>query len=733
MNFGFLKKFTKSSTIDDSVDSKTGGSDLLNHLSLVYENQSTPTYLINSNFELIWANKRFRERTSHIKNSKCYSALRRTSSICSNCPTLKAFRMYQPFDRFLATYEENGNVISLRVFAVPFVFEGQSYSLNFLIEKKTPKLKELEIEGAGSIPEPLENEDLLNFFMELSIPMVISDFNFNVLFANLAFKEFYPITEEILGKSLFDLGISKDKLPMDEIITHLANKEKAVFKCEMNFDRTTKPFRFNAELVPVCNKKGKEYIFCLFHPNHESDFSSSVDLELFEVISKLIENGRTGVLIFNELRQVVYQNSCAKRTINEFPELINEIIKNSQIMLKQGETPITVSNSKSERNFLVESYLVETRSRRAHYIAYLINDLTEFKRIERELNNLKQILLKVEKKTKAVLFKIDTNYKILDVVGAFYEITGIEFEEFNSKDLGWLEIVHPDDYFRVVNSFSEMFHFPNISKSLDYRIKKGNGESVWVETFVENVSDSRGKIQYLDCITFDINEQKEAEERLKSSQEEMRNLAMYFESLREEEKKKLAFEIHDELGHILTAMKLELSWVLKKKFLREDVLHEKLNKMIDMIDSMIRKVRSISSQLRPSVLDHFGITAAIEWQAKEFQKQTAIRCRLNLPKQEIQLSEAKSIAVFRVFQEILTNIARHANATRVDVHLDIEGNNLVLTVADNGKGIKPEDISAKKSLGIFGMKERARSVNGKLTISGISNIGTTVTLTIPIN
>jgi len=733
MNFGFLKKFTKSSTIDDSVDSKTGGSDLLNHLSLVYENQSTPTYLINSNFELIWANKRFRERTSHIKNSKCYSALRRTSSICSNCPTLKAFRMYQPFDRFLATYEENGNVISLRVFAVPFVFEGQSYSLNFLIEKKTPKLKELEIEGAGSIPEPLENEDLLNFFMELSIPMVISDFNFNLLFANLAFKEFYPITEEILGKSLFDLGISKDKLPMDEIITHLANKEKAVFKCEMNFDRTTKPFRFNAELVPVCNKKGKEYIFCLFHPNHESDFSSSVDLELFEVISKLIENGRTGVLIFNELRQVVYQNSCAKRTINEFPELINEIIKNSQIMLKQGETPITVSNSKSERNFLVESYLVETRSRRAHYIAYLINDLTEFKRIERELNNLKQILLKVEKKTKAVLFKIDTNYKILDVVGAFYEITGIEFEEFNSKDLGWLEIVHPDDYFRVVNSFSEMFHFPNISKSLDYRIKKGNGESVWVETFVENVSDSRGKIQYLDCITFDINEQKEAEERLKSSQEEMRNLAMYFESLREEEKKKLAFEIHDELGHILTAMKLELSWVLKKKFLREDVLHEKLNKMIDMIDSMIRKVRSISSQLRPSVLDHFGITAAIEWQAKEFQKQTAIRCRLNLPKQEIQLSEAKSIAVFRVFQEILTNIARHANATRVDVHLDIEGNNLVLTVADNGKGIKPEDISAKKSLGIFGMKERARSVNGKLTISGISNIGTTVTLTIPIN
>lgn len=154
---------------------------------------------------------------------------------------------------------------------------------------------------------------------------------------------------------------------------------------------------------------------------------------------------------------------------------------------------------------------------------------------------------------------------------------------------------------------------------------------------------------------------------------------------------------------------------------------------MEMVETTIRKVRSISSQLRPSILDHFGIVAAIEWQAKEFQKQTAIRCRLNLPKQEIQLAEAKSIAVFRIFQEILTNIARHANATRVDINLQLNETNLLLIVSDNGKGIKSEDLSSKRSLGITGMKERANSVNGKLNISGVSNIGTTVTLTIPIN
>lgn len=732
MNFGFLKIFTKNSNQSESIDSQTSGNGLLNLLSSLYESQNTPVYLINSTYELVWANKKFRENFSFSKDSKCYNIFLKSSTICQNCPSIVAFQKNQPLDKFVATHEDNGTKVSLQVFAVPVEIDRQIFSLNFVLEKEIPSTKGLETSDNAVFKESPELNKLLFLFENLSIPISLTDLNFNVLYLNKTFKEFLNPSDKVLNRSLFDICNFKGKLPNEVISARLANSEKVVFTSEIS-SHSAKRIPITIEFVPIQSQDSTEYIVSLFYLTTEDDVRTTFEQEHYEIFTKLIENGDSGIFVQNDLGQIVYQNDKAGKIFKEFPEFLNEVLKHKEQIFRQGQAQITVANSNTENTFLVEGYSIKTRSTRAHYHAYVIDDLTQFKNTEQELNSLKQTLAKVERKTKSVLFKIDSNFKITDVTGSFYEITGYKVEEFVGKGNGWVEIVYPDDYFRVQNNFSEMFHFPNLSKTFEYRIKKANGEIVWVETLVENVVDSRGKILYLDCITFDIDEQKQAEERLKASQEEMRNLAMYFESLREEEKKKLAFEIHDELGHILTAMKLELSWVLKKKFLREEVLHEKLHKMIEMIDSMIRKVRSISSQLRPSVLDHFGITAAIEWQAKEFQKQTAIRCRLNLPKQEIQLSEAKSIVVFRVFQEILTNIARHANATRVDIHLDIEGNNLVLTVADNGKGIKPEDISAKKSLGIFGMKERARSVNGKLTISGVSNIGTTVTLTIPIN
>jgi signal transduction histidine kinase len=144
-------------------------------------------------------------------------------------------------------------------------------------------------------------------------------------------------------------------------------------------------------------------------------------------------------------------------------------------------------------------------------------------------------------------------------------------------------------------------------------------------------------------------------------------------------------------------------------------------------------LQRISAQLRPSILDHFGIIAALEWQAKEFQRQTSIRCKYQIPEEDIDINERKTVAIFRIFQEILTNVARHSSASRVDVFLTTENNILELKVSDNGIGIKREDLESPKSLGLIGMKERANLVEGKLTINSILNIGTTVLLTVPIN
>jgi signal transduction histidine kinase len=217
------------------------------------------------------------------------------------------------------------------------------------------------------------------------------------------------------------------------------------------------------------------------------------------------------------------------------------------------------------------------------------------------------------------------------------------------------------------------------------------------------------------------------------SKKQLLDLANHLELTREQERKNMAREIHDEIGHALTSLKLDINLLLKKKYLREEKLESRLGDMQKHIEETIRMLQRISAQLRPSILDHFGLIAALEWQAKEFQRQTSIRCKYEMPDEDVEINEHKTVAVFRIFQEILTNITRHSNASRVDVFLTIENNILELKVSDNGIGIRKEDLESSKSLGLIGMKERANLVEGKLTINSILNIGTTVHLTVAIN
>jgi signal transduction histidine kinase len=161
-------------------------------------------------------------------------------------------------------------------------------------------------------------------------------------------------------------------------------------------------------------------------------------------------------------------------------------------------------------------------------------------------------------------------------------------------------------------------------------------------------------------------------------------------------------------------------------------MEERFRHIYELIESTIRKVRTISSDLRPSVLDHFGLEAALEWQASEFQKRSALRCKIRLDKQPLNIDERTSTTIFRIFQEILTNIAKHAKASRVDVVLEKHPKKIILKVSDNGKGFKLEKTKESQGLGILGMKERANAVGGKLSINSVVGVGTTVMLTVPI-
>ncbi len=229
----------------------------------------------------------------------------------------------------------------------------------------------------------------------------------------------------------------------------------------------------------------------------------------------------------------------------------------------------------------------------------------------------------------------------------------------------------------------------------------------------------------------DITERKLTEVRLRQSEENLRALAIRLQHAREEEQIRIAREIHDGLGQILTGLKMDLTWLTSRLQPDQAPLLDKAKAISGLIDETIRSIRKIASGLRPEVLDEAGLASAIAWQARNFQLRSGIRCRVSLPPGNIEVDQEKSIAVFRIFQELLTNVARHANASKVDVMMRLETNALVLEVHDDGKGISEAQIQDAKSLGLLGMRERVLPFDGKVEIKGISGQGTRVTVSIP--
>jgi signal transduction histidine kinase len=225
---------------------------------------------------------------------------------------------------------------------------------------------------------------------------------------------------------------------------------------------------------------------------------------------------------------------------------------------------------------------------------------------------------------------------------------------------------------------------------------------------------------------------RRAEDQLRESHEQLRALSVYLQSIREEERTRIAREVHDELGQALTSCKLDLSWIAGKLPAELKPLVEKARALTAHIDSTIQTVRRISSELRPGVLDHLGLVAAIEWQSNEFQNRTGIKCDVRSRIRE-PLDQELSTTFFRIFQETLTNVIRHAGATHVSVDLKEADGRITLEVKDNGRGIARTEIFNSRSMGLLGMRERTELLGGVFEIGSIPRQkGTRVRVSIPL-
>jgi two-component system sensor histidine kinase UhpB len=239
---------------------------------------------------------------------------------------------------------------------------------------------------------------------------------------------------------------------------------------------------------------------------------------------------------------------------------------------------------------------------------------------------------------------------------------------------------------------------------------------------------------YLLGISEDITERKRAENELQRSFELLRTLSQRLEVVREQERTRIARELHDELGVRMTCMKMDLARLLammRDPLFPREKMEEKIRSMGTEVDTTIAEVQRLASELRPGLLDDLGLVAAIEWQCQDFERRSGIRCLCEASFDEIKISPSRATAAFRICQEALINIARHARATFVRVLVKESGDDVLIEVQDNGQGIPAEKVNEAGSLGLLGMKERSMAIGGRLEIAGWPGKGTTVTLRFP--
>lgn len=304
------------------------------------------------------------------------------------------------------------------------------------------------------------------------------------------------------------------------------------------------------------------------------------------------------------------------------------------------------------------------------------------------------------------------------------QATPVTFELFMSR-------VHPEDRELVEKSFIAALA-REINYSVDIRILPLGSTERIVHTEAEVEFDDCGKAVRMFGTIQDVTDRKQVEDELRKSREQLRELSSYLQTVREEEKAAIAREIHDELGGNLTALKMDIFWLSRKLTAEMELAREKVGSMARLVDASVQAMRRIVTDLRPTVLDDLGLLAAMQWQAAEFSKRYGIRCKVEMHEEEIEVGAAYRIALFRIFQESLTNVARHSKATQVLVDVWREHDKIALDIIDNGVGIPEGTVMQPTSHGIRGMVERARSLGGTVEIGSAQGEGVSISVRIPL-
>ena len=570
----------------------------------------------------------------------------------------------------------------------------------------------------------------------------IHDFDGNILYVNESAAKTRGYTrDEMIGMNLSQLDIPEFAPLSQPRIKDLLKTRHARFdsvhRCK---DGSLMSISIQAQLIKY---QGRTAVLGTVRDITESKRTE----EALLIIKKAVESASDAIGMSDPQGHHFYQNKSFTNLFEYTAEEL-EAAGGGQVAFSSSDTAREVFDaimngrswsgetemiSKSGRRFpvLLRADAIKDDIGRIISVLGTFTDITERKRAEDTLVESEERYRTLTEKTIACIYLVqDGLFKYVNPT--FCRIHGYTQDELVDK-FGPLDLVVEEEKEFLNDKIQQSLSGEKESEQFPIRIRRKDGEIRFLEVF-SSYALYAGKPAVLGtCI--DVTETRKASETIKKSREELRTLTTYLQNVREEERIRIAREIHDELGQLLTGIKIDISW-LKKKLADTvkptDPIQAKIDSLLGLTDSVIATTRELSLSLRPGILDDLGLVAAINWEMKRFQEKTGIICTLESAMAEIAIPEDYTTALFRICQECLTNIIRYAHATEVNITLTEKGGNIVFTIEDNGKGIKTENIRSPLSLGILGMRERIVSLRGMFSIRGAPGKGTKVRVEVPV-
>jgi PAS domain S-box-containing protein len=577
---------------------------------------------------------------------------------------------------------------------------------------------------------------------------------------------FSPAYESITGRSAQDRYRHEDYEPFLDMI-HPGDREKMAqimkagagqeFDIEFRLVRPDGSVRWIRDRgFPIRDQSGQVYrVAGIANDITERKLAEEALRESEERFRQLAENIQDLFWIKTpDLKRVIYMSPILKRYTGRSPEETygehDYRIFLEQIVPEDRQGMVEIIQQGAAKEFDLEyrmmgadgtahwihdrGFPIRDASGQIYRMAGIARDITERKLAEAALRESDERFRQLTENIREVFWLRSPDFKQLLYVSPLYEkFCGKTPDVIYATGVD-LDIVHPDDRHLVTEV---MQNFNGQEFEIEYRITTKEGGVRWLRDRGFPIRNQSGDICRIGGVAEDITDRKEADDRLKASREQLRALSASLQSAREKEATRIAHQIHDELGGILTSFRWELEALEKMIHEPADQAHrtamqDKLATMVCLTDTTINVVRHIASELRPSILDDLGLIEAVEWQTQQFQARTGIRCSCDCTLQSTALGNQESTAVFRILQEALTNILRHAQATDVGVALLEENGTFVLTVADNGRGITTAEKLSRSSLGLLSMQERAHLIGGEVEITGLDRGGTTLCVRVPL-